>query len=106
MEEIIEKIMEIEDRAQEIISDAKKADNGLDESIAEKSKEIEADIERRAHEREEYVKNVEEKDTEEKISAVKKEFDEKIAGLESQYKANKDAWVNGIVENVIGRRMN
>ena len=83
MEEIIEKIMEIEDRAQEIISDAKKADNGLDESIAEKSK-----------------------DTEEKISAVKKELDEKIAGLERQYKANKDAWVNGIVENVIGRRMN
>ena len=106
MEEIIEKIMEIEDRAQEIISDAKKADNGLDEAIAEKSKELEADIERRAHEREEYVKNVEEKDTEEKISAVKKELDEKIAGLERQYKANKDAWVNGIVENVIGRRMN
>ena len=106
MEEIIEKIMEIEDRAQEIISDAKKADNGLDEAIAEKSKELEADIERRAHEREEYVKNVEEKDTEEKISAVKKELDEKIARLESQYKANKDAWVNGIVENVIGRRMN
>ncbi len=106
MEEIIKKIMEIEDRAQEIISDAKQADNGLDESIAEKLKEIEADIERRAHEREEYVKNVEEKDAEEKISAVKKELDEKIAGLESKYQANKETWVNGIVENVIGRRMN
>ena len=106
MEELIMKIIELEDKAQEIISDAKKADNGLDESIAEKSKELEADIERRAHEREEYVKNVEEKDTEEKISAVKKELDEKIAELENKYRTNKDAWVNGIVENVIGRRMN
>ncbi len=105
MEELIMKIIELEDKAQEIISDAKKADSELEENIAEKTKELEEDIEKRAKKREEYLKNVEETETEEKIAAIKKGLDGKIAALEDKYKANREAWINRIVENVIGRQM-
>ena len=106
MDELIMKIIEIDDKAREVISDAKKANIGLETSIAEKTKELEADIKRRAHEKEEDLKNIEESDTEEKIAAVNKELDEKIASLDDKYKSNREAWINGIVENITGRQMN
>ena len=106
MDELIMKIIEIDDKARDVISDAKKANIGLEASIAEKTKEMEADIERRAKERENSLKNIEESDTEERIAAVNKELADKIASLEDKYKSNREAWINGIVENITGRQMN
>ena len=106
MDELIMKIIEIDDKAREVISDAKKANIGLEASIREKTKEMEADIERRARDREEDLKNIEERDTAEKIVAVNKELEEKIASLEDKYKSNREAWIGSIVENITGRRMN
>ena len=106
MDELIMKIIEIDDKAREVISDAKKANVGLEASIREKTKELEADIERRAHERKEAIRNIEESDTEERIAAVNKELDEKIASLDDKYKSNREAWIGSIVENITGRQMN
>ena len=105
MDELIMKIIEIDDKAREVISDAKKANIGLEASIREKTKDLEADIERRAHEREEDLKSIEASDTKERIAAVNKELDEKIASLEDKYKSNREAWIGSIVENITGRRM-
>ena len=47
MEDLIMKIIDIEDRAQEVIKDAKKADRELEERIKDESRKMRDDIRRR-----------------------------------------------------------
>ena len=47
MEDLIMKIIDIEDRAQEVIKDAKKADRELEERIKDESRKMRDDITRR-----------------------------------------------------------
>lgn len=44
MEDLIMKIIDIEDRAQEVIKDAKKADRELEERIKDESRKMRDDI--------------------------------------------------------------
>ena len=46
MEDLIMKIIDIEDRAQEVIKDAKKADRELEERIKDESRKMRDDITR------------------------------------------------------------
>ena len=103
MEDLIMKIIDIEDRAQEIISDAKKADMELQERIKAESKKLEADIEKKVEEKNVTVKHLEEEDADKKIAKINEELSKNLSGLDEKYEKNKDKWVSDILSDIIGK---
>ena len=95
MEDLIMKIIDIEDRAQEVIKDAKKADRELEERIKDESRKMRDDITRRMEAKNVTLKQIEE--------AIRVNMERHLSELEKKYNDNKDKWVNEIVQNIIGR---
>ena len=67
MEDLIMKIIDIEDRAQEVIKDAKKADRELEERIKDESRKMRDDITRRMEAKNVTLKQIEEEDADKKV---------------------------------------
>ena len=97
MEDLIMKIIDIEDRAQEVIKDAKKADRELEERIKDESRKMRDDITRRMEAKNVTLKQIEE------VEAIRVNMERHLSELEKKYNDNKDKWVNEIVQNIIGR---
>lgn len=103
MEDLIMKIIDIEDRAQEIIRDAKKADKELEKRIQGETVRLRSDIEKRLEAKNAALKQFETEDAETKIVKIEANAEANLNTLEEKYTANKDKWVNQIVDNIIGR---
>ena len=97
MEDLIMKIIDIEDRAQEVIKDAKKADRELEERIKDESRKM------RDEAKNVTLKQIEEEDADKKVEAIRVNMERHLSELEKKYNDNKDKWVNEIVQNIIGR---
>ena len=100
MEDLIMKIIDIEDRAQEVI---KKADRELEERIKDESRKMRDDITRRMEAKNVTLKQIEEEDADKKVEAIRVNMERHLSELEKKYNDNKDKWVNEIVQNIIGR---
>ena len=70
MEDLIMKIIDIEDRAQEVIRDAKKADMELDDRVKNESQKLREDIEKKVEEKNVTVKHIEEEEADKKIEQI------------------------------------
>lgn len=103
MEDLIMKIIDIEDRAQEVIKDAKKANAELDSRIKNETRKLETDITRKMEAKNAALKQMEEDDADKKIETIAADTEKHLSELEEKYNANKDKWVNKIVENIVGR---
>ncbi len=102
MEDLILKIIDIEDRAQEVIKDAKQANKTLDQDIADETRKLRQSIQNKAIAKSESIKETELKEADEKCEKIRAESKKQIEALEKKYSENKDSWVNKIVENIIG----
>ena len=100
MEDLIMKIIDIEDRAQEVIKDAKKADRELEERIKDESRKMRDDITRRMEAKNVTLKQIEEEDADKKVEAIRVNMERHLSELEKKYNDNKDKWVNEIVQNI------
>ena len=103
MEDLIMKIIDIEDRAQEVIKDAKKADRELEERIKDESRKMRDDITRRMEAKNVTLKQIEEEDADKKVEAIRVNMERHLSELEKKFNDNKDKWVDEIVQNIIGR---
>lgn len=103
MEDLIMKIIDIEEKAQEVIKDAKKADLELESRIKDESRKLEDHITRKMEAKNVILKQMEEEDADKKIETITGNMKRHISELEDKYNKNKDKWVNEIVENIIGR---
>ncbi len=101
MDEIIDKIIEIEERANEIVSDAEKAKEGFLDQIEKESEKLRLDIEQRAKKKNEMLRNYEDGEAEKKIAEINSKNKEAMAMLDAKYEENKDKWIEDIVNNVI-----
>ena len=102
MEDLILKIIDIEDRAQEVIKDAKQANKTLDQDIDDETRKLHRTIQNKAIDKSESLKETELKEADEKCESIRAESKKQIAALEKKYSENKDVWINKIVENIIG----
>lgn len=103
MEDLIMKIIDIEDRAQEVIKDAKQADSELETRVKDEIQKLQSDIVRKMEAKNVTLKNMENEDANKKIEAINVNMERHLSELENKYNENKDKWVNEIVENIIGR---
>lgn len=102
MEELIGEILNIENRAQEVIRDAREAKKELDERVALDSIKIQNDIEKQAREKNEAIRDMENSETEKRLAQINEQTDKAMSALEEKYSQNKEQWVNKIVSGVIG----
>lgn len=102
MEDLIMKIIDIENKAQELIADAKKADKELSERIDNDTHKLQDDIERKMKAKNASLRKFEEEDAQKQIKEISESTDKNLSRLEEKYNANKEKWINEIVENIIG----
>lgn len=103
MEDLIMKIISIEEKAQEVIKDAKKADKELESRINDESHQMEKDIKKKMTAKNVMLQEREAQEADKKIEAINVNTNRHLAELEKKYNDHKDAWVNEIVKNIIGR---
>ena len=103
MEDLIMKIIDIEDRAQEVIKDVRKPTESLKSELRTKSRKMRDDITRRMEAKNVTLKQIEEEDADKKVEAIRVNMERHLSELEKKYNDNKDKWVNEIVQNIIGR---
>lgn len=101
MEEVIAKIIEIEERAREIVKDAKSTKAGLDEELAKETEEMRRDIAQRAERKNVTLREYEDTEAQKKIEQINAKTQELKDALEAKYRENKDKWVTQIVDSVI-----
>ncbi len=102
MEDIISKIIDIEAQAQEIIKDAKAADENLDADIKTESDKLHKDIADRAAAKTVTIRQLEDGDAQKRIEEIRKKAETDIASLNEKYNKNKDEWAERIVSNIVG----
>lgn len=102
MEEIIERILKIEEEAKEIVKDSDEKMEHLDETIQAEVSKLQMSLDSRARKKAESIKALEDKAAEEKIAETAKKKEEAIARLNNIYAEKKDEWVGLIVDSIIG----
>lgn len=102
MEEVIEKILEIEEKAREIVSDAENEKSGLEEEIKELSEKLRRDISSRAEEKSNALREYEDGEADRKIEAINAEAQRSMQLLEEKFAQNRDKWVEEIFSSVTG----
>ncbi len=95
------KIIDIEERAQEIVRDAKEADKNLEADVERETQKLQSDIKRKALAKGDTIRSIEDEEAEKRIKEIREQSEKNIAALKQKYNANKDKWVDTIVSNII-----
>lgn len=100
MNDLIEKIIEIENKAQKVIKEAKNEKEHLDEIIKKTIEDMKSDVEKRAEDKCHSIKNIEDTEADSAIATIEKEKKRALEKLESIYKSKCDEWVEQIVSEI------
>ncbi len=100
MEEVIAKIIEIEERAREIVKDAENSKNSLDDELAKETERLRRDIAERAEKKNETLREYEDGEADKKIEQINAEASRVMEKLEAKFSENRDKWVKDIFDSV------
>lgn len=101
MDEIIQKIIDIDQKACSIVNEAEDEKKNLDGIIAREINSIKKDIEARAKNKSEALKQLEDNEAEEKIHNIEEQKNQALKKIEALYKDNVDRWVDDVVNEII-----
>lgn len=102
MENIINKIIQIEDQAQKIMRDADNLKCCLNENIDKQVTVIRTDIENRIRNKFETIKKTESAFADQKIQEIETLYKHTAEELQETYQAHRDEWVDTIYKTVLG----
>ena len=102
MEDIIRRIIEIEDKAQEIVNDARAAESNLGKRVEAEDKILAQKIREKAENRCRKLRESEQERINEKINDISKTTESRLAELQRKYSENKEKWVDDMVRHIIG----
>ncbi|MPM78044.1 hypothetical protein SDC9_125054 [bioreactor metagenome] len=103
MQDIINKIIEIEKSSRNITEPAIKQKEDLEYEINSEVEKLKTDLYERAHLRIDKIMNAEKKNYESNLEKVNSEFKNSGQILEHKYTENKDIWVNDLYNRILGR---
>ena len=103
MDDIISKVLNIEDQAEKVIEDTKQEKERLTGIYSEKIEQMRRDIESRSDKRIKELDELEEKDGQKTLDVIEKHSQESIKKMQNLYQQKKDQWINEIYQNIIGR---
>jgi Sec-independent protein translocase protein TatA len=103
MQELIQKIIEVDREAQSITDKVKSAQKEIDKSIFDQRQKMRDDYIKRAKNRIDKIDEQEKKSADEVILATKDKFNDIIEKLDAEYANNHNRWAEEIFHNVTGR---
>lgn len=106
MEEIIDKLIELEYRAQKITTDAKNKEKSISEQIEKKHKEIEANILNIYQKKIDEMRARENLDKQQKIEEIENKKIKQIEALENDFNLNHLKWEQDLFNSIIGMVIN
>lgn len=101
MDELLQRIIQIEMQAQRMVSDSRQQQENLETEIKQSVEEMQAQLNRECETR---IKKIQDTEKSFEIAAVEKIHKQSERNLENMnkvYIANKDKWVNEMFERVI-----
>ena len=101
MDSVIERMIDIEMKAQSVVKEAQQRRSEIDGIIDEEIKSIKEDMEKQADQKCDAASKAEQKAADKKISELKERSRQTIENLESIYAKNREQWIDRIVGNVI-----
>ncbi len=101
MEEIIERILKIEEEAKDIVKDSDEKMEHLEETLNAEISKLQKSLDSRARKKAESIKELEDKEAESKIAEIGQRKKEGIARLNKIYAEKKDEWVGEIVDSIV-----
>lgn len=104
MNEVVNKILELENRAESLISDKKNDEKKLESELKKRIDILKKSIEKDADERIAKIVSAENEDAQNRIKQTELSGNEKKKELEEVFKKNSDAWSEKIFENIINRK--
>ena len=102
MEEIIERILKIEEEAKGIVKESDEKMEHLEETLNSEISKLQKSLDSRARKKAESIKELEDKEAESKIAEIGQRKKEGIARLNKIYAEKKDEWVGKIVDSIVG----
>ena len=101
MDSVIKQILELENRAQEIVSAAGETSRQLAGDIEKDCAAIRADIEKRQENRLLKVEETERAEAEQQLAAIRKDNEAALSALKKLYADKKDLWIEEIYQNIV-----
>lgn len=101
MDKIIEKLISIEENAHKVVKTVRDMETNFDDDVSESIDELKANIQAKADGKIAYINKFEKDNAENKIEQVKSQLGQSYKNLEERYSANKEVWVDGIVNKII-----
>lgn len=102
MQDMVERIVEMDKRARELTDEAKKLKVGSEDRLKAKKQELRRGYQDRANERVELIKKAEVKTAEAELKAILERQKQVQQQLDDLYAEKGDEWVAGIVARVTG----
>ena len=102
MDIIIEKILDIEQKAQSVYDEARLKEKDQEQVLIIASKHIEEDIEKRAKVRIEQIINIEAEKSVSEVNKIKEKTQKKIEHMETMYSKKSKEWEENIFKRIIG----
>lgn len=100
---IIEKIMDIERRAQRIMEEAKVQKEGLESYVENEEKRISREYSQHAKQKVEHVQEAELQSAQQRVRELKEQTQAQKEQLRAMYDKNKDAWMEELKKRVLGQ---
>lgn len=101
MEEIIKKLISLDDRAKEIVAEARASKADVQKAVEAQSQKLHAELYARAQKKVDQLFMQEQAYLQEKLSAIMRERDEKMAKMEAEFREKKDSWIEDAAKAVI-----
>lgn len=101
MNEVVNKILELENRAESLISDTKNDEKKLETELKNRIKELEKSIKRDTDNRLAEIVSAENESVDVLIKQTEQAGAEKKKAIEDVFKKNSDVWSKKIFENII-----
>ncbi len=102
MEEIIDKLIELEYRAQKITTDAKKKEKSISEQIEKRRKEIEGNILDTYQKKLDEMRTRENLDKQQRLEEIENKKIKQIETLENEFNQNHLKWEQDLFDSIIG----
>lgn len=102
MDDIIDKVLKIEDMAQTVIAEAREKQSRMDSSIDEEVEKLKTELKKQLEEKRARIKAQEDERAENKLSQIRAAHEKAAAALEEKFSAHKNEWIDDIFSSVTG----
>lgn len=101
MDAILQRIFEIEEKAQNIVEDVKQESAAFETHIAEGCDEMRKKLEAKTEEKIAFIRSREAERTEAEVNAAKEVLQQRMERLDHEYEKHKDQWILDVYDMVM-----